>query len=211
LAVKEDRNLRPTQSTLPEAAGFRVTGVIQHPTLGDLAPRPGDLRSPFYRALSRTASDNLEDGFEAGYKGKGCASNSGSVQNSAGSRHLPPSLLQHCHPHLLQPLLPVYARTSPALLAYQAYNLYARPSPAPLAYRAYNLHHIHSRLFPLSYTIMGRKDVPAEELLKRAKANGYKQGAHQVEDSIRDNTKYVKKTLKDQNWALGRYEKWVQT
>lgn len=54
---------------------------------------------------------------------------------------------------------------------------------------------------------MGRKEVPAEELLERAEANGYKQGAHQAEDSIRDNTKYVKKTLKDQNWALGRYEK----
>ena len=57
---------------------------------------------------------------------------------------------------------------------------------------------------------MGRKGVPAEELLKRAIANDYEQGPHQVEDSIKDNTKYVKKTLKDQNWALGRYEKWVQ-
>ena len=54
---------------------------------------------------------------------------------------------------------------------------------------------------------MGWKAVSAEELLKRAETNGYKQGAHQVEDSIKDNTKYVKKTLKDQNWALGRYEK----
>ena len=58
---------------------------------------------------------------------------------------------------------------------------------------------------------MGWKEVPAEELLERAEANGYKQGAHQAEDSIKDNTKYVRKTLKDQNWALGRYEKWVQT
>ena len=57
---------------------------------------------------------------------------------------------------------------------------------------------------------MGWKEVPAEELLERAEANGYEQGAHQVEDSIKDNTKYVKKTLKDQNWALGRYEKSVQ-
>lgn len=56
---------------------------------------------------------------------------------------------------------------------------------------------------------MAPREVPAEELLKRAIANGYKKGAHQVEDSIKDNTKYVKKTLKDQNWALGRYEKWV--
>ena len=54
---------------------------------------------------------------------------------------------------------------------------------------------------------MSRKEVPAEELLKRAEANDYKQGAHQVEDSIRDNAKYVKKILKNQNWALERYEK----
>ena len=47
--------------------------------------------------------------------------------------------------------------------------------------------------------IMGWSEVPAGELLKRAKVNDYeyKQGAYQVEDSIRDNTKYVKKTLKD--------------
>ena len=54
---------------------------------------------------------------------------------------------------------------------------------------------------------MGRRGIPPEELLERAEANGYKRGAHQAEDSIKDNTKYVKKTLKDQNWALGRYEK----
>ena len=57
---------------------------------------------------------------------------------------------------------------------------------------------------------MGWKEVPAEELLERAEANGYEQGAHQAEDSIKDNTKYVKKTLKDQNWAPGCYEKSVQ-
>ena len=56
---------------------------------------------------------------------------------------------------------------------------------------------------------MAPKDVPAEDLLQRAIANGYKQGAYQVKDSIKDNTKYVKKTLKDQNWALNRYNKWV--
>ena len=54
---------------------------------------------------------------------------------------------------------------------------------------------------------MGPKGVPAEQLLERAIANGYEQGAHRVQDSIKDNTKYVKKTLKDQDWALGRYEK----
>ncbi len=41
-----------------------------------------------------------------------------------------------------------------------------------------NLHYSRSRLFPLLHAIMGRKDVPAEELLERATANGYKQGAH---------------------------------
>ena len=45
-----------------------------------------------------------------------------------------------------------------------------------------------------------------EQLLDRAIANGYEQGAHEAEDSVRDNTTYVPKTLYDQNWALGRYE-----
>lgn len=54
---------------------------------------------------------------------------------------------------------------------------------------------------------MGRNDVSPAELLKRATANGYKQGAHQEEDSKRDSTKYVKKTLRDQDIALRRYEK----
>jgi hypothetical protein len=34
---------------------------------------------------------------------------------------------------------------------------------------------------------------------ERATANGCEQEAHWVEDSIEDNTKYVKKILKDQN------------
>ena len=55
------------------------------------------------------------------------------------------------------------------------------------------------------------REIPAEELLERAEANGYRQGAHQAKDSLKDNTKYVKKALKDQNWALGRYKKRVQT
>ena len=54
---------------------------------------------------------------------------------------------------------------------------------------------------------MGRQDVLPEELLAKAIANGYKQGAHHVEDSKRDRTKYVAKTLRDQNIALKRYEK----
>jgi len=54
---------------------------------------------------------------------------------------------------------------------------------------------------------MGQKDVSPASLLERAIANGYEQGAHQEEDSKRDNTKYVKKTLRDQDIALRRYEK----
>ena len=54
---------------------------------------------------------------------------------------------------------------------------------------------------------MGRKNESPAELLKKTIANSYKQGAHQEEDSKKDNTKYVKKTLRDQNIALRRYEK----
>ena len=54
---------------------------------------------------------------------------------------------------------------------------------------------------------MGRNNISPAELLERATANGYKQGAYQEEDSKRDNTKYVKKTLRDQDIALRRYEK----
>lgn len=54
---------------------------------------------------------------------------------------------------------------------------------------------------------MGWTEVPVETLLERAEANGYRHGAHEAADSIKDNTKYVRKTLKDQNWALGRYGK----
>jgi hypothetical protein len=54
---------------------------------------------------------------------------------------------------------------------------------------------------------MGRNNLSPAELLQRATANGYKQGAYQEEDSKRDNTKDVKKTLRDQNIALRRYEK----
>jgi len=84
----------------------------------------------------------------------------------------------------------------------------APPTVALSSSRVHHLlHHIHSILAPQPYTIAGWKKVPAEEPLERAEANGYKQGAHQAEDSIKDNTKYVKRTPKDQNWALGRYDK----
>jgi hypothetical protein len=54
---------------------------------------------------------------------------------------------------------------------------------------------------------MGRQEVPPEELWEKAIANGYKQGAHKAEDSKRDSTSYVPRTLKDQNCALKRYER----
>jgi len=39
--------------------------------------------------------------------------------------------------------------------------------------------------------MMGRRDVPGEELLERATANGYKKEPHQAEESKMDNTKYL--------------------
>ena len=54
---------------------------------------------------------------------------------------------------------------------------------------------------------MGRHEVQPDDLWEKAIAKGYKQGAHRTEDSKRDSTTYVPKTLKDQNGALKRYEK----
>ena len=45
------------------------------------------------------------------------------------------------------------------------------------------------------------------ELLARANANGYKQGAYRAKNSSKDEMKYMKMTLKDQRLALERYEK----
>lgn len=56
---------------------------------------------------------------------------------------------------------------------------------------------------------MGPAPVSAEQLLQRAIANGYEHGAHHAEDSVKEKTTYVEKTLKDQKWALGRFEKSV--
>lgn len=55
--------------------------------------------------------------------------------------------------------------------------------------------HNHIRLSPLFHTITGCKEVPAEELLERAEAHSYKQGAHQAEENIKNNTMYVGATL----------------
>ncbi len=55
-------------------------------------------------------------------------------------------------------------------------------------------------------TSMPKKAESPEQLLDRILGTGYEPGVHELEDSIRDNTTYVDKTLYDQNWALGRYE-----
>ena len=54
---------------------------------------------------------------------------------------------------------------------------------------------------------MNWKKVSVEELLKKTEANDYKQEVHQTKNNIKNNIKYVKKTLKNQNWILKRYEK----
>ena len=46
-----------------------------------------------------------------------------------------------------------------------------------------------------------------EQFLEKAIAKGYEAGGHQDGDSVRDSTKDVKKTLRDQDWALGRQER----
>jgi hypothetical protein len=51
---------------------------------------------------------------------------------------------------------------------------------------------------------MGRKQT-ADELSARAKANGYKRGAHREEDSRRDRNKHKDDTIKDQDGALDLY------
>ena len=56
---------------------------------------------------------------------------------------------------------------------------------------------------------MGRKAPTAKELLKEPAARGYQLGAHREEDIVKEIPKYVQKTLKDQNWALDRYVKYV--
>ena len=66
----------------PDAAGFRVSGVMQHPTPGDIALHLSDGRSYVYfsnRAFSRKALSKREDDFDRGDEGKWCAFNSGFV------------------------------------------------------------------------------------------------------------------------------------
>jgi hypothetical protein len=44
---------------------------------------------------------------------------------------------------------------------------------------------------------MGGRSVPADELLARAEANGYKRGEHEEKDEVRNPDMYVPETKKD--------------
>src|SRR6266480_1348178 len=59
------------------------------------------------------------------------------------------------------------------------------------------------------YPVMGRKAPTAKELLEKAAARSYQPGTQREKDVIKEIPKYVQKTLKDQNWALDRYVKYV--
>jgi hypothetical protein len=52
---------------------------------------------------------------------------------------------------------------------------------------------------------MAKKEITGDELSARAKENGYQRGAHQDEDSLRDQNMHVAKFKRDQNAALDRY------
>ena len=49
---------------------------------------------------------------------------------------------------------------------------------------------------------MSRKKGPAEQRRARGVANGYKRGAHQEEDSLRDENKHTSVTVKLHNEGL---------
>ena len=53
---------------------------------------------------------------------------------------------------------------------------------------------------------MAKRKATAEELDARAESNGYRRGAHQEEDSTRDNGKHNKKIKRNQNSVLDRKE-----
>lgn len=76
------------------------------------------------------------------------------------------------------------------------------------------------RLLPPSppHSFSTLPSIPYDHGLERSTGGGAAGESHRQRlqagsspGGIRDNTKYMKKTLKDQNWALRRYEKWVQT
>jgi hypothetical protein len=60
-------------------------------------------------------------------------------------------------------------------------------------------------LLPPPPTAMAKKEITGDELSARAKENGYQRGAHQDEDSLRDQNMHVAKFKRDQNAALDRY------
>ena len=52
---------------------------------------------------------------------------------------------------------------------------------------------------------MGRKPNDPDELLARAKANGYRRVKHREQDAVPDRHAYVDKTIYGQDGALRRY------
>jgi hypothetical protein len=52
---------------------------------------------------------------------------------------------------------------------------------------------------------MGRTPDDPDELLARAKANGYRRGEHKEQDAVPDRHAYIDKTIYDQDGALRRY------
>jgi len=58
-------------------------------------------------------------------------------------------------------------------------------------------------------TNMSRHEAQLNDLWEKAITKDYKQEAHRIENSKRNSTTYVLKTLKDQNGALKCYKKWV--
>ena len=58
---------------------------------------------------------------------------------------------------------------------------------------------------------MGRHEPESDYLCERALTKGYKLGAHRAEDSKNNTETYIPKTLKDQNGALKRYEKYINS
>jgi len=61
---------------------------------------------------------------------------------------------------------------------------------------------------PLAQKAMGRKPDDPDELLARAKANGYRRGEHKEQDAVPNRHAYIDKTIYDQDGALRRYVVW---
>jgi hypothetical protein len=75
-------------------------------------------------------------------------------------------------------------------------------SKVPIPQRRLASSHSPFHQLCLSHSSMPRREATAEELLARAKANGYERGAHREKDSIRDANRHVKKTKKNQDCFL---------